>query len=264
MTGRSNVNWEKERPLGIITVNNPPVNTLSPIVKQELYACLEEIDADSDVKVVILTGAGDKIFMGGADIKTFPNRLKGNSSLSERAAQEGHLVLNRIADFSRPVIAALNGHTLGGGLEVALSCDMRVASPNIRIGVPEITLGVMPGMGGTQHLPRLIGYAKAMEMLLTGEPVRSEEALRIGLVNAVAPGKAETLACAKELGSKIARHSSEAIYLIKKVVRKGLDMKLPDAIALETEYFGRIFKTSGAREGIMAFLEKRKPNFDDL
>ncbi len=261
MSEKKLVNWEKEASLGIITVNNPPANAFSVPVMKEMIVCLEEIEADKDVRVAIITGSGTKIFIGGADIKSFPSLMNGDIKLARELSAQCDVVCRAISGFSKPVIAALNGAALGGGLELALSCDMRVASPTIKIGLPEITLGLIPGAGGTQRLPRLIGYARALEMMLTGKPISAEEALLIGLINQIAPSQAEILTAAKKLALEIAEYASETINTIKFVVNNGLKVSLEEAILLERDCFSKTFKSPVAREGINAFLEKRKPDF---
>jgi len=258
------VNWEREGAVAIMTLDNPPANQFGTAVMHATLECLDEIRCDGDVKVVIFTATGNKIFIGGADIKSFPNYLKNYSDSVGDLATLGHKVYNGFAQFPKPVIAALNGHTLGGGLEVAMSCDIRVANPKIKLGLPEISLGLLPGGGGTQRLPRLIGYGRAMQMLLTGEPIDAYEAQRIGLVNIVAPSPEETLDTARALANKIASYSSESIYLIKKAAYNGAMGDLQPGIDFEQECFCRVFKSPGAKEGVSAFIEKRKADFTDL
>lgn len=258
------VNWERDGAVAIMTLNNPPVNQYSEKAFQDTLDCLEELRWDGGIKVVVFTASGQKVFIGGADIKSFPNYMKNYGGSASRLTQLSHAVFNAIAQFPKPVIAALNGHTFGGGLEAAISCDMRVASPAIQLGLPEITLGLLPGGGGTQRLPRLIGYGRAMQMLLTGESIDATEAQRIGLVNLVAPSAEETLDTAKKLANRVASFSSDSMCLIKKAAYQGAMGDMQDGLAFEQECFWQVVKTPGAREGVSAFLEKRKANFNKL
>lgn len=261
---RRTITWEKEGNLGIMTVDNPPANQLSAEVTRDIILTLNEIKDDGDVKCVIYVGKGDKFFMAGADIKGFPNLIKSNSSFCKEMTAESHKGYNAFAYFPKPVIACLNGITFGGGLEVAMACDIRVASPKALLGLPEITLGILPGGGGTQRLPRIVGYGRALEIMLTGEPITAEEGYRIGLVNKIAPSHEETLAFAKQLGNKIARFSAESTYLIKKAGNHWSLLALEEGIALEEECFSRAMKSAGAKEGVEAFITKRKADFTGL
>lgn len=264
MTEQKFVRLEKDENIAVITVDHPPANALTMSIMADISKKFNEIADDGDIKVVIITGAGDKIFIGGTDLKSFTDIMKNNSTAAVKLSIEGHVMANTIAGFPKPVIAALNGMTMGGGCELALSCDIRIASAKIKIGLPEVTLGLLPGGGGTQRLPRLVGYPKAMELLLTGAIIDTTEALRIGLINTVAENSDETLAMAKKMAKKIATYPSETLYLIKQLVYQGQDLSLTEGIKMEQEYFGRVTKTPGAKEGVTAFLEKRKPNYDGL
>ncbi|MCL6611034.1 MAG: enoyl-CoA hydratase [Peptococcaceae bacterium] len=260
MPVREMVNWEKKDSVGVITVNNPPVNALSVKVASEILECLNEMEQDDGVRVVVVTGAGPKAFMAGADIKEFPLIMQGKPGAAGAYAAGAHNMFNRLDGFPKPTVAAINGLALGGGCELALCCDLRVAGENALLGLPEIKLGLFPGGGGTQRLPRLIGEAKAKELMYTGDFIPAREALRIGLVNSVVP-QDEVLNAALELASKIARRPGVALSLIKQCVDRGLQMTLEEGLRLECDLFDRVFLTEDVREGVSAFIEKREPRF---
>ncbi len=246
--------------IAIVTIDNPPMNVLSAQVTSELGEIFSRIANDSSVVVAILTGAGNRAFMAGADIKEFPSSLGKEKTELLRNSMESHRVLNLIADLPKPTIAVLNGLALGGGCELALTCDIRIAEEQIKIGLPEVKLGLFPGGGGTQRLPRLIGPAKAKELMFLGEPISAEEALKLGLVNHVsAPG--EGLQSALKMAEKMAGYSIQALSRIKKAVNDGFDESLDDGIGIEADLFADIFATEDVREGVQAFIEKRQPSF---
>lgn len=249
---------EKEAGIAVVTINNPPLNVLSSKVTEELNQAFLSLKADEEVIAVILTGAGERAFMAGADITEFP-ALMGNPNI-KGYVMDTHHFLNELADFPKPTIAALNGLTFGGGCELALACDIRIADENIQIGLPEVKLGLFPGGGGTQRLPRLVGEAKAKQLMYTGEPIPALEALQIGLVNeVVASGTA--LAEARKLADKIASNSLSALSRIKKAVNSGMQMELKQGLEYEADLFAEVFQTEDIQEGVSAFLEKRKPSF---
>ncbi|MCK6257295.1 enoyl-CoA hydratase [Fictibacillus sp. KIGAM418] len=248
----------KNNHLAVITINNPPLNVLSRAVFQELDDTFMELEHDRETVAVLLTGEGDKAFVAGADIKEFP-QMMGDPDMKSQV-MEVHYILNRIDSFPKPTIAVLNGLTLGGGCELALSCDIRIAEEHSQIGLPEITLGLFPGGGGTQRLPRLVGEAKSKEIMFTGEPISADAAERIGLVNKVVPS-GEGLASAKQLASKITRHSLQALSRIKQSVDEGLNKSLDEGIEVEASLFQEVFQTEDIKEGVQAFFEKRKPAF---
>ena len=252
------INVEKQDRIATVIIDNPPMNTLSTAVIQELGATFAELNNDSEVLAIIVTGAGEKAFMAGGDIKGFPEKI-GNPNLIPSFLAT-HEVLNSIDFSSKPTIAVLNGYTLGGGCELALTCDIRISEAQALIGVPESTLGLFPGGGGTQRLPRLIGEAKAKELMFTGEHITAEEALRIGLVNRVVP-KGEGLQSALELAKKICKNSPTAVRNIKRAVDEGLELPLNKALEREAELFQELFLTEDVKEGVQAFLEKRRPQF---
>jgi enoyl-CoA hydratase/carnithine racemase len=249
---------EKEVGIAIVTIDNPPLNVLSSKIVSELGKTFTAIEKDPEVVVVILTSMGNKAFMAGADIKEFPEWV-GRNDVAE-ITWRTHLVFNQIDSLSKPTIAVLNGMALGGGCELALTCDMRIAEEHVQIGLPEIKLGILPGAGGTQRLPRLLGEAKAKELMFTGDSISAEEAHRIGLVNKVVP-KGEGITAAIEIAKKISGYSLQASSRIKKLVDKGMEMNLNAALEMEANLFGEIFLTEDAKEGINAFIEKRNANF---
>ncbi|WP_223596618.1 enoyl-CoA hydratase/isomerase family protein [Neobacillus bataviensis] len=249
---------EKENNIAIVTLNRPPLNVLSKQVFHELHLAFQELKDDLEVVAVLVTGAGNKAFAAGADIKEFP-QMMGNPNMKQNV-RNSHIALNFIDEFPKPTIAVLNGLTFGGGCELALACDIRIAEEHAQIGLPEIKLGLFPGGGGTQRLPRLVGEAKAKELMFTGDPISAQEAERIGLVNRIVPS-GEGLTSSKELAKRISRHSLQALSRIKKSVDEGLNQSLTEGIELEASLFAEIFQTEDIKEGVQAFLEKRKPVF---
>ncbi len=252
-----NIIVEKKDGIETITINRPNVlNALNIETIGELSKAVDELEEDKKMKVAVLTGKG-KAFIAGADIK----QMKDMSPLEAKEfAEIGHSLLMKIENSRLPFIAAVNGYALGGGCEVMMACDIVIASASAKIGQPEINLGIHPGFGGTQRLPRLVGKAKAKELLLTGDTIGAEEALRIGLVNKVVDN--DKLAEETEkLAQKIAAKSSVQTDFIKSLVNKGTDIDLPSACSLEISYFSSSFSTEDQKEGMTAFLEKRKPIF---
>lgn len=261
MDGRTNrqfVSWQTQDGVATLTIQRPPLNALSYQAKEEIAACLEEIAADQSVRCLVIFGAGGRAFSVGSDIKEFPEVMARRLG-RERAAHE-HGVYNRVDFFPVPTIAAIEGYCLGGGLELALACDLRVASETSRLGLPEVKLGLFPAGGGTERLPRLIGESRGRELIYTGEPVDAREAWRIGLVDRLAsPGQA--LAAAQELGRAIAERSGITLRTVKAVMDRGLTMDLLAAEQVAIEAIGELFQSEAAREGVAAFLEKRAPRF---
>ena len=252
-----NILLEKKDAVGTITINRPDVlNALNKETLSDLSLAVDELENDSTIKVAVLTGKG-KAFIAGADIK----QMKDMSPLEAKAfAEKGHSILMKIEHSRLPFIAAVNGYALGGGCEVMMACDIIFAAQNAKIGQPEINLGIHPGFGGTQRLPRLVGCMKAKELLLTGDTISAQEALRIGLVNKVVDDdklNEETEKLAHQFASK----SSVQLAFIKSLVNKGLDVDIASACALEISYFSSSFSTEDQKEGMTAFLEKRKPLF---
>ncbi|KZZ85740.1 enoyl-CoA hydratase [Bacillus sp. SJS] len=249
---------DKQGSVMVLTIDHPPLNVMSQAVLRELDQLLDEMRNDQEIVCVILTGAGDRAFMAGADIKEFPS-LIGKKGIKSQF-MESHAVLNKLDDFPKPVIAVLNGLTFGGGCELALTCDIRIAEEHVQIGLPEIKLGLFPGGGGTQRLPRVIGEARAKEMMFTGDPIDSAKAKEIGLVNEVTP-KGEGLQHGLKLAAKISRFSLPALSRIKRSVDEGLGVSLKAGLEREAELFEEVFQTDDIKEGVQAFIEKRKPEF---
>lgn len=252
------INVEKENGVAVVKIDHPPLNVLSKGVFQELHEAFSELETDRETVVVLLTGEGQRAFVAGADIKEFPEMM-GSANTKDNVL-EGHRVLNYIDSFPKPTIAVLNGITFGGGCELALTADIRIAEDHIQIGLPEVKLGLFPGGGGTQRLPRLIGPAKAKELMFTGNPITAQEAQAIGLVNDVVPS-GQGLNAGIALASKMTGHSLQALSRIKQAVNEGLNRQLNEGIELEAELFAEVFQTEDIKEGVRAFLEKRKPSF---
>ena len=246
--------------LAILTIDHPPVNALSRRVLQELGTAADRLRDDASVKAIIVTGAGSLAFVAGADIKEV-SQLTSVQDATAMAAL-GHAVLLKLQRIGKPVIAAINGVCLGGGLELAMSCHLRISGDRVRFGQPEVNLGIIPGWGGTQRLPRLIGKAKATEWILTGDVVMAQEAARLGLVNQVVP-QDQVLKVAKDLARKIAAKSAVAIRQALSAIEAGLDGPLEAGLAKEAEAFGVVANSQDSREGVKAFLEKRQPQFQD-
>lgn len=244
--------------IATITINRPSkLNALNKTTIGELHDAFADADADVSIKVIILTGSGEKSFVAGADIAEFSDfNVKEGAKLSKK----GHkLLFNFIENLSTPVIAAINGFALGGGLELAMACHFRIASENAKVGLPEVSLGVIPGYGGTQRLPQLVGKGKAMEMIMTAGMISATDAQNWGLVNTVVTQE-ELLPLAEKLATKIMRNSSVAIAAAIKAVNANFKDGT-DGYATEIEEFGNCFGTDDFIEGTTAFLEKRKANF---
>jgi enoyl-CoA hydratase/carnithine racemase len=254
------ISWTKEDGVATLTIDHPPVNSISEGVVTGLNQAIDELSADRDVRVVIVTGSGDHYFVAGGHIKDFPKWIgKGVESGKERA----HWIqapFNKLASLAKPTIAAINGVALGGGCELALCCDMRIAEEHAILGLPEIKLGLFPGAGGTQRLPRLIGDGKAKELIFTGKTLSAAEAEIIGLVNEVVP-KGNSLEKAKALAFEIANHSFPSITRIKKAMQEGLETTLEEGLQIEASYFSEVFQTNDVKIGVEAFLLKKKPTF---
>lgn len=253
-----NVTVEKENNIGIVSINRPnALNALNSETLSDIRTAVKSFADDSEVGVVIITGAGDKAFVAGADIK----EMKDMTPLEARNFMHfGQGVFNDVENLPKPTIAAVNGFALGGGCELALSCDMILASEKAKFGLPEVTLGIHPGFGGTQRLPRLVGAAKAKELIFTGEMIDAEEAKSIGLVNKVVP-QDKLMDEAKDLAKKILKNGLIAIRLVKSAINAGLNVPLEKGLAYEAETQGLAFATEDKNEGLTAFMEKRKPNF---
>jgi len=249
-----NFHVEKQDGYALITLDHPPANAISMAVISELTAILDELEQDDEVRAILLTGAGERFFSAGADVKEF------GSVDPATQMDRGHALFNRIEAFPKPVIVALNGMALGGGLELAMSAHIRLAADTAEMGQPEIRLGIIPGWGGTQRLPRLIGRSRALELLLTGERISAKEALHLGLVNRVVP-KDNLLAEAKALAGRLAKGPPLAMRAIIDVVRRGLDVPLEEGLAIEKGAALAVASSEDAGIGIMAFLTKQEPQF---
>ncbi len=253
-----NILFEAKEGVGVLTFNRPKaLNALNPETFDEISHVIGRVQGDSDVRVLVLTGAGEKAFVAGADISEFPRM----NSLQARAfAERGQDVFFRLETLPKPVIACVNGFALGGGCELAMSCDFIYASDKARFGQPEVNLGIIPGFGGTQRLARLVGRAAAKELCMTGEMLDAQQAKAMGLVTRVFPADQlmeETMKVAHLLASR----APNVLRSIKQVVDRGMDVDLKTGCALEAEAFGVCFASKDTREGVSAFLEKRKPQF---
>lgn len=250
--------YTKEGFLGFITINRPKVmNALSNALVEEFAKVFDLVEEDEELRALIITGAGDKAFMAGADIKELEARdfIKGRQQTRRR--QE---VFNRLAEMRLPVIAAVNGFALGAGLELAVACTLRVAAEEAKFGSPEVNLGIIPGDGATQRLPRLVGFGRAMELVLTGDFIDAGEAYRIGLVNKVVP-REELMEAARKLAGKIAKKAPLAIQFAKEAVNRSLEVGIYEGLAHESYLHALACATEDKKEGVQAFLEKRKPDF---
>lgn len=250
------IRWEEEKRIGTLTIDNPPANCVGKEVLPELGSALDEASLTS-VRALIITGGGSKIFVSGANIKEFVDMDKTDGTQTVTYVQE---VLSKIWRFPGAVFAAINGHALGGGLELALHCDFRVAVESARFGQPEITLGVLPGAGGTQLLPRLIGLAKARWLLFTGQTITAQEALSCGLVDRVVTAES-LLEATKEMAHQVAERPPLAVQAVKKMLKLMQSPGLADAMTRETELFGELCATEDKKAGVAAFLENRKAEF---
>jgi enoyl-CoA hydratase len=243
--------------VAVLTINRPDKrNALNAATRSELVAALDRIRDDPAVRVLVITGAGDRAFVAGADIAEFAER----TPLEQRAAMEGRRVFDEIASLPKPTIAMVNGFALGGGCELAMACDLRVASRSARFGQPEIRLGLIPGGGGTQRLPRLVGAGAALRMILSGEPVDAEEAFRIGLVDVLVDA-GELRARTMDIAGTMAAYSPVALRLAKEAVAAAWETPLGAGLALERELFITAFASDDRREGVRAFMDKRAPDF---
>lgn len=247
---------ERDGPVAIVTINRPKVlNALNGQTLSELAAAMASFKTDDEVRAIVLTGAGDKSFVAGADI----NELAALSPVAgQQHARHGQQIFDQIEQLGKPVIAAINGFALGGGCELAMACTLRLAADTARFGQPEINLGLIPGYAGSQRLPRLVGKGVALEILLTGEMIDAPRAFAIGLVNRVMPA-AELAGEARKLAQALAAKAPIAVRYILDAVAHGLDMPLAQGQVLETSLFGTIASSADMREGTTAFLEKRKP-----
>jgi enoyl-CoA hydratase len=251
------VRVEREGAVALLVIDRPEKrNALNAAVRAGLIAALDELRDDAEARVLVVTGAGDKAFVAGADIGEFAER----TPLEQRAVMTGRRVFDEIAAYPKPVIAMINGFALGGGCELALACDLRVAADTAKLGQPEINLGIIPGGGGTQRLPRVVGTGQAMRLILSGEIIDAAEALRIGLVDVVHPA-ADLRTKTLELARAMATKSPVALQMAKSAVRAAAEMPMAAGLAYETELFATCFASDDKREGVAAFLEKRPASF---
>jgi enoyl-CoA hydratase/carnithine racemase len=253
-----NVLYEKKGAIAYVTLNRPKVlNALNQRTWQDLRASFEDARDDADVRGVILTGAGDKAFIAGADISEL---AQVSTVQAERSSTYGQDVLNLVENLGKPVVAAINGFALGGGCETAMACTIRLATESARFGQPEVKLGVLPGGGGTQRLPRLVGKGRALQLILSGEMISAQEAYRIGLVNEVVPA-ADLIPRAEAILKQIFANAPLAVRYSLEAVNKGLETSQTEGLALEASFFGLCAGTEDKQEGTQAFLQKRAPQF---
>ena len=258
MSEFQNIKFEKKNQIAYVTVDRPKVlNALNMATMQELKEAFAAIKDDPDVRVIILTGAGEKSFVAGADISELGQQTPVSA---KEYTHRGQAIVDAIENLGKPVIACVNGFALGGGCELAMACTMRLASDNAKFGQPEVKLGLIPGYGGTQRLPRLVGKGLAMQQILTGEMISAQEAHRIGLVNEVVP-QAELIARAEAIAAKIIANAPLAVRYAMEAVNHGLDMTLADGLFLETALFAVCCATEDKTEGTGAFLAKRPAQF---
>jgi enoyl-CoA hydratase len=256
--GLTNVLYEKKGAIGYVTVNRPKVlNALNTPTWKDLRTAFENARDDAAVRGVILTGAGDKAFIAGADISELAHVAAFEAEQSSRFGQE---VLDLIENLGKPVVAAINGFALGGGCETAMACTIRIAVETAKFGQPEVTLGLVPGGGGTQRLPRLVGKGRALQLILSGEMISAQEAYRIGLVNEIVPA-ADLITRAEAILKKVASNAPIAVKLALEAANKGMDTSQGEGLLLEAAYFGLCAATEDKKEGTTAFLEKRAPQF---
>lgn len=254
----SNVLVAVEERIAVVSINHPPANALNHATLEGLQAALDHLEKDEQVKVILLTGEG-RFFIAGADINEFTSL---SDAQAQQMAEKGQSLFNRIETYSKPIIAVINGACLGGGLELAMACHVRLVAAEAKLGLPELNLGLIPGYGGTQRLPRLVGRGMATKMILTSEMIGGEEAHRIGLAEAVYPVE-QLLNEAKKLASTIALKSSIAMKHALAAVHTGYIKGFEEGLHHEAVLFGEVFLSEDMKEGVSAFLEKRKPQFKD-
>ncbi|GAA0601199.1 enoyl-CoA hydratase [Virgibacillus siamensis] len=245
--------------VAVLTIQSPPANALSSTLLKDLDEKLNEIENDNNAKAILLKGEG-KFFSAGADVKEFTSLQ--NASDYQVLSERGQKLFDRVENFSIPVIAAIHGAALGGGLELAMSCHIRIVTENAKLGLPELTLGIIPGFAGTQRLPRYVGSAKAYEMILSGQPITGTEAAKLGLANQ-AVGEEEVYENAMKLATVIAAKSKPTINSVMQLIPYAKTAQFADGVQEEATAFSEIFGSDDAKEGVQAFIEKRKPNFKD-
>lgn len=254
------LNFSVSDGVAVVAINNPPVNALSAPVFRDLDALFTQLAGDATVKAVVLTGAGSIAFVAGADIKEIAEI--SSAEQGEKITLDGKALFDRIENFRIPVIAAINGVCLGGGVELAMTCHIRIASDKAKFGQPEVNLGIIPALGGTQRLPRIVGPSKATELILTGDLITAQEAKAIGLVNKVVP-EAELLKQARGIAKKIASKSRCAIEAAMESIGAAVHKTRAEGSLVESKAFAKLCSTEDMREGVKAFIEKRQPNFKD-
>jgi enoyl-CoA hydratase len=253
------ISTERDGHVAVVTIDNPPMNALSAALLDELESEVDALDADDDVRVIVLRGGGERAFVAGADIKEFPSLRE--SPPSEGGSARGIQKLGARMDEARtPFVAAIQGFCLGGGLELAMACDLRVASEDAQLGQPEIKLGLIPGGGGTQRLPRLVGPGRAMYLNLTGDFVDAATAERWGLVEQIAP-QGQVVDAATELARTIAARSPVSVGVLRELARETRDLPLAEGLKREAAGFVRCLTSDDGLEGVTAFIEKREPQF---
>jgi len=260
-----NIRVEVADKIAVLTIDHPPVNSFNKQVVKELDEALDELLADDEVKAVVITGGGTNAFVAGADIPEIKGLLdepEEGYTAAREFIEQGQGVNLKIEKSPKPVIAAINGFCLGGGLELAMACHMRVCSDRARLGQPEVNLGIIPGWGGTQRLSRLAGKGKAIEMILTGDMITAQEAYRVGLVNKVVPAGA-VLKEARGLARKIVSKSKFPVAAALRAISEGLQVTIEGGLRIEADQFVGLADTEDIREGVSAFLEKRQPQFKD-
>ena len=260
MTDRQFVKTSLDERVATLTIDHAPVNALNQATLEDLNAAVDEAIANPDVKAVVITGAGQVAFVAGADITEFSKIA--DAAQAQTVSQTVHALYTKIENAPKPFIAAINGVALGGGLELAMACHMRIIGDRAKVGQPEINLGIIPGWGGTQRLPRLVGVSKAIELILTGDAITAQEAYRLNLVNKVVPG-GEVLKTARDLAKKISQKGGLAVQLALHAVVAGSQQPLPAGLVIEAEGFGQVAISEDGREGAAAFLAKRQPVFKD-
>ena len=253
----SNILVDVQGGVAVITINRPPANALSKATLEELHAAFDAFEKDAAVRAVVITGAGQYVFVGGADITEFVGL---DEAAARASVQRGHELFSKIEHYSKPVVAAVNGVCVGGGNELALACDIRIAAESAKFGQPEVNLGIIPGWGGTQRLPRLVGKGRALEMMLTGDLVKADDAQRYGLVNKVVPDN-EVLTHARNLARKLTMGAPLAMKYIKHSTNVGLEQGTAAGFKAEAQSVEQIFASADAKEGVAAFLGKRRPKF---
>lgn len=256
----ANILYELKNNIGYLTINRPKfLNALNKECLAELVDILSKWKEDADCRAVIVTGAGDKSFSPGADINVFVEESR--RALGGREwSRYGQIALQRLENLGKPSVAALNGMAMGGGLELALACTFRIAVENVRLGLPEISVGIMPGWGGTQRTIQIVGKTKAMELVLSGETISADEALKIGLVSMIVP-REDLIPASERFLRRIIKNAPVAIKLAMEAINSAADLPLAEGLALESNLAGQLCTTEDGKEGIQAFVEKRKPMF---